>query len=138
MGQVQFGYLQFNGGTKFYVEDGDYNLITNGSTTEFIPTARGLVLDLGYAQMGFEAKCSTVNASAIGNLTSMATSALASKTPITVVDTVYPGGKTWTGFIRLPIFGAGAVTWPDNPYGVPSVLVSPVTIRFVEAKLTLL
>jgi hypothetical protein len=134
---ISFGYLLI-GGNKYYVEPENYSITVDGETTNFVGTSKGLILDLGYARLGFQAQILNQDAMKIVALETLAKSAIASQTPIEVVDTVYPGGRNWSGFFKLPIQGAGAVKYTGTAQLPEYVSTSPVTINFFNAEMELL
>lgn len=125
------------GGVKMYVEPENYQMTSEGQGSTIVATSSGIILDLGYVREGFQATGYITDADSVNTLINLAKSALTNKTPISVVDNVYPGGKTWTGFLRLPIGARGSMrntginTLPAN------VMVESVDVAFFSSELTL-
>lgn len=112
MSTLKFGYISF-GGFKLFVAPEDYSLTFIGSKSQPIVTSTGVILDVGYGFRGFQAGGYIPNndGSQLNAMEALVAARLAADNPqpITVLDTVYPGGKSWTGFFELPMIKTGTV-----------------------------
>ncbi len=118
---VKFGYISF-GGFKLFALPENYQVISMGNKSKPIARANGSILDVGYGYRGFTLRTYIEDSGVIASLDDYAKSKLTSATPITVTDTLYPGGKTWSGFFEVPIISAGKVDF-SNTLGLPSALM---------------
>lgn len=118
---VNFGYISF-GGFKLFALPEDYQVTSIGNKSKPIPRANGTVLDIGYGYRGFLLKSYVEDAGVIASMDSYVKTRVSTGSPITVTDTLYPGGKTWSGFFELPIISSGKVDYANN-FGLPSALM---------------
>jgi hypothetical protein len=118
---VKFGSISF-GGFKLFALPENYQVTSIGNKSKPIARAGGTILDVGYGYRGFTIRTYVENAGTVIAIDAYAKSRLQSALPITVVDTLYPGGKTWSGFFEVPIVSAGKVDF-SNTLGLPSALM---------------
>jgi hypothetical protein len=129
---ISYGYVTI-GGVKLYATPDDYALFDRGSKSQIIATSKGGILDVGFGVTGFTVNGWVLDASSIVNLDNIAKNALNSGTPISVTDTIYPGGKSWTGFLERPViktgqaFSGGSLGLPEN------IMLSAVPITFFSS-----
>ena len=126
---VKFGYISF-GGFKLFALPENYQVTSIGNKSKPIARAGGSILDVGYGYRGFTIRTYIEDAGIILSIDEYAKEKLTSATPITVTDTLYPGGKTWSGFFEIPIVSAGKVDF-SNTLGLPSALMlDETTLNF--------
>lgn len=128
---IKYGYIQA-GGVTLYATPDSYRVIEVGTKTQSIPTATGVVLDIGYGFLGFEVVVYHQDASVFATLDNATKTALTSGVPMSVQDTIYPGGKTWSGFFQRPIVKAGSVL-ANGTFGLPDrLMLDGVQLSFVS------
>ena len=126
---VKFGYISF-GGFKLFALPENYQVTSIGNKSKPIARANGSILDVGYGYRGFTMRTYVEDAGVVASIDTYAKTALSSATPITVTDTLYPGGKTWSGFFEVPITTSGKVDF-SNTLGLPSALMlNEITLNF--------
>lgn len=127
-GQLSFGHISF-GGFKLFALPENYQVIVIGNKSKPISRAGGSIMDVGYGHYGFSVSSSVLDAYIAKDIHEYAKSQLEANTPITVVDTLYPGGKTWSGFFELPILSSGQV-------GTAGVMNLPINMLMNDLQLT--
>jgi len=132
---IRSGTISFNS-YSFFVSPENYTLISTGNKSQLIPTASGYYIDPGYSFYGFTIKTSVIDADVINSVENIARTALETKTPITVTDTVHPSGnKTWSCFIELPVIKLGSATNPTTTYLPYRLTTEGMELTFVDTTL---
>ena len=125
---LQFGSISF-GGFRLFALPENYQVIATGNKSKPIPRAGGTILDIGYGYLGFNIRTSVHSGSTVAAIDDYAKGRLASGTPISVVDTLYPGGKTRSGFFELAIQSTGSTS--AGVFGLPSdLMLEDISLTF--------
>jgi len=122
-------------GTDYFVSPEDYTYGVEGSPSSLVTSSGGYIIDVGYVRETFTARIIAINPSEVLNLQTTAITAITNGTPITVVDNVYPGGKTWTGYFRLPIISNGSMKAPFTLGLGIDIMITPITVGFFNLNL---
>lgn len=130
---IKAGYISI-GNLKLYVEPENYSTFIVGNKTEILPTSKGFFIKTGYGRQGFRISTNVFDASLIDDLESVAINALKSGSPITATDTLHPGGKTWSGFIDLPIVTTGTAHNTGISYLPQKMTFGNIEISFTNTK----
>lgn len=133
-GTIRYGYVTI-AGQKLFVKPEDYTLTSFGTKTQLVPTANGYFLDVGKGFYGFTIRTLIYNASIITTIENAASNALKNKSPMSVTDTVYPGGKSWSGYVDLPVVKTGSLL-TSSMFGMPANLATEaIEISFIDTTL---
>lgn len=119
-------------GNSYFVSPNEYNFYYEGETSRMIPSSNGTILDISYARPCFNATLYLSDASAVLAFQEQARNAIANNTPIQIQDTVYPGGRTWSGYFKLPIVSKGSMPYKSN-----DILTEPIQVTFHNIELEL-
>lgn len=130
---ISYGYMDI-AGHRLFVKPEDYTLISFGTKTQLVPTAKGYFVDVGKGFYGFTIRSIVYNASIIASIENAAVDALSSKQPMSVNDTVCPGGRSWTGYIELPVIKTGSLN-SGGSFGLPGGLAPEACeISFIDVE----
>lgn len=128
-GQLSFGYISFST-FKIFAFPENYQILANGNKSKPISRAGGSIIDVGYGHYGFSVSGSILDAYLAKDIHEYAKAQLVANNPITVVDTLYPGGKTWSGFFELPIISSGQVSTNGNLNLPINLLMNDLQLTF--------
>lgn len=131
---MMFGKLRIYD-IDYFVDVNDYEVIYDGDSSKLLASSGATVIDVGYVRPGFTAKLYIKDPSQIKGLQDNIRSSLISQSPTMVIDTVYPGDRTWYGFFQSPIIRNGTIKTNGN-FGLPdSLYTNAVTVTFYSSTL---
>jgi hypothetical protein len=130
MTYLQHGYVQI-AGTKIFALPENYQIISKGNKSNIIPRIGESLFDPGYGFLGFSIRGKLIGQDTGLNIISAAQNALQTATPLLVSDTLYPGGRSWVGFIELPVIFSGQ-TFYNGLLNVPKV-IDDISLTFYSS-----
>lgn len=129
---IKFGYIQF-GGYKLFATPENYQTYTIGTKSQPIPRANGSILDINYGYKGFNIKSHVLDGAKVNAIANYIQSQLNTGSPISVSDTLYPGGTSWSGFFE-PLTTTGQVV-SGGLYGLPAnLMLEEISLTFYSVE----